>query len=105
MCLLLISAAAAQAVPATDSGTYFVANGTPQVNETLIRSGKNNNGRIEFSGYATFDLSGIAGAAAERGILLSGNLKVFQGKPAGLTVDFLGTYGEGDLTVTSGAEW
>jgi hypothetical protein len=101
LCLLMVSGVA-QAVPATDFGTYFVANGKPQVNETLIRSGKNNNGEIEFMGYATFDLSGIA---AEDGISLSGHLKVFSGKPTGLIVDYLGTYGDGALTLASGAEW
>uniref|UniRef100_UPI0035671DC6 hypothetical protein n=1 Tax=Pontiella sp. TaxID=2837462 RepID=UPI0035671DC6 len=102
---LLISAVAVQAAPVSDSGTYFVSNGKPQVNESLIRSGRNNNGQIEFVGYAIYDLSGIAGKAAEGGISLTGNVKAFKGKPAGLTVEFLGTYGEGDLNLTSGAQW
>ncbi|MDF7825977.1 GH116 family glycosyl hydrolase [Pontiellaceae bacterium B12227] len=102
---LLVFVAAAQAVPLMDSGTFFVSSGKPQVNETLIRSGKNNNGQIAFVGYTTFDLSDIAGKAAEGGISLSGNLKVFQGKPSGLIVEFLGTYGDGALNLTSGAEW
>ncbi|VGO13186.1 hypothetical protein PDESU_01740 [Pontiella desulfatans] len=101
MCVLLYTAAA-QAVPLTDSGTYFVAGGNPQVNESVIRSGKNNNGQIEFIGYATFDLSGVA---AEDGVSLSCNLKAFSGKPSGLVVDYLGTFGDGDLDVESGAEW
>jgi uncharacterized protein (DUF608 family) len=96
---------AVQAVPSTGSGTYFVADGKSQVNESLIRSGKNNTGQIEFIGYATFDLSGIAGAAAEGGVALSGNLKAFQGKPTGLIIDYLGTYGDGALNGSSCAEW
>jgi uncharacterized protein (DUF608 family) len=101
LCLLFVIAVA-QAVPATGSGTFFVADGKPQVNGSVIRSGKNNNGQIEFIGYATFDLSGIA---AEDGISLSGNLKVFAGKPTGLVIEYLGTFGDGALNLTSGAEW
>ncbi|MDF7806409.1 GH116 family glycosyl hydrolase [Pontiellaceae bacterium B12219] len=92
-------------VPVSDSGTFFISKGEPQVNESVIRSGKNKNGAIEFIGYAIFDLSGKSGKAAEGGISLSGNLKAFQGKPSGLTVEFLGTYGESALNVGGGTEW
>ncbi len=100
VCLLI--SGAASAVPAADSGTYFVVNGTPQVNESVIRSGRNANGQVEFVGYASFDLSGLA---AENGITLSGGLRAFKGKPAGLAVEFLGTYGDGGLNAGSGTAW
>ena len=101
LCVLLFTAAA-QGVSPTGSGTFFIANGKPQVNEAVIRSGKNNNGQIEFIGYATFDLNGVA---ADDGVSLSGNLRAFQGKPTGLIIEFLGTYGDGALNLNSGAAW
>ncbi|MDF7801313.1 GH116 family glycosyl hydrolase [Pontiellaceae bacterium B1224] len=92
-------------LPVADSGTFFEVNGRQQVNEDLVRFGNHRNAPIEFMGYAIFDLSGKSGKVAEGGISLSGDLKVFQGKPAGLVVEFLGTFGDGDLNVTSGGEW
>ncbi|MCM2375194.1 GH116 family glycosyl hydrolase [Aporhodopirellula aestuarii] len=105
MCVLLFSAAA-MAGPATDSGTYFVVDGNPQVNENLIRFGHHRNGQIEFTGIAIFDMSGYStGELQSEGVSLSGNLKVFSGKPAGLTVEYLGTSAAGELTVQSGRQW
>lgn len=101
----ILFAAVAEAVPATDSGTYFIANGKPQVNENVIRSGKNNKGNIEFIGYATFDLSGDGAEQLKEGGALSANLKVFSGKPSELIIEYLGTFASGDLDVKSASTW
>ncbi|MEI6891448.1 MAG: GH116 family glycosyl hydrolase [Pontiella sp.] len=105
MCMLMISLAT-QAAPATGSGTFFIANGKSHVNPEVIRSGKNRNGQIEFIGYAVFDLSGFAAEKLQKkGISISGNLKIYSGKPTELSVEYLGSFGSGELNVKSGAAW
>ena len=104
--LAVTGSATARAVSPTDSGTFYIAKGIKTVNETLIRSGKDNTGQMEFTGYATFDLSELPATQLQSSAFsLTCNLRVFSGKPLALTIDYLGTFSNGDLNPTTGAAW
>lgn len=102
----LMTSAFAETIPATDSGTYFVAKGKKLVNEELVRVGSSKNGSVNFSGFASFDLTGLTSAQLQGATFsVSCDVASFAGSPATLTVDYMGTFPDGDFNVESGTAW
>ena len=103
--IALMASVQAEPVQPTDTGTFFVNKGTAIVNEVLIRSGMGK-GNMEFTGYASFDLSGFTPEQLRsEAVSITCNLTAYMGKPTSLTVDYLGTFADGDLNLTCGAAW